>query len=409
MASARGSAILPKVSQRGIVEFMFPEPSIVRVRALAVRILSALIFFAGAALAAVGAAPGDAPAPLLKAVVPTGSNVRVRVPVIEERMTTMQFKGKVPGARAKKGEMIEVNVGIENLPGPSYVSAKRWQSWGYEVPPNKIAVVPELILLGLQVAPKASKGFDVQIKMPAMRLEIIEPPGGVETVRGCDIFLSLKELTRNTDRTYLTRFYFQDKFFELTAPAGAVKRLGSGDEPPPEPATTADAGLVPFACPMRAGPLFAYCSVNGLTQYKTAAGAVEMVNAGVSSTNDWPTGVMMTIGAARGCGVELDQTTDEKGLGATFETRVLKGKIKELRLGAMTGPDFKSQKDIVIQDLTVWVDKSNSGHFMWLGPRFLDTYFKDQVMACGPDGQWQLYGRAKFDILEDIKLRPKKP
>jgi hypothetical protein len=373
------------------------------------KIVLCLIVFAGATLVAVGAAPADPPAPLLKAVVPTGSSVRVRVPVTEERMVTMQFKGKVPGARAKKGEMIDVTVGIENLPGPSYISSKRWQSWGYEVPQNKIAVIPELTLLGTQLAPKSTKGGDVQVKMSAIRLEIIEPPGGVETVRGCDIFLSLKELTKNNDRTFLTRFYFQDKFFELTAPAGAVKRLGSGDEPPAEPAVTADAGLVPFACPMRAGPLFAYSAVNGVTQYKTAAGAVEQVNAGVSTTNDWPTGVLMTIGAARGCGVEMDQSTDEKGLGATFETRVIKGKVKELRLGAMTGPDFKSAKDIVIQDLTVWVDKSNSGHFMWLGPRFLDTYFKDQVMACGPDGQWQLYGRAKFDILEDIKLRPKKP
>ena len=80
----------------------------------------------------------------------------------------------------------------------------------------------------------------------------------------------------------------------------------------------------------------------------------------------------MTIGTARGCNVEMDRENETKGMGATFETTVVKGKVKELRLGVMTGPGLKTPKDIVIQDLTVWVDKSNSGHFIWLGPRFLD-------------------------------------
>jgi hypothetical protein len=88
---------------------------------------------------------------------------------------------------------------------------------------------------------------------------------------------------------------------------------------------------------------------------------------------------------------------------------VAKGKVKELRLGVMTGAGLKTQKDIVIPDLTVWVDKSNSGHFIWFGPRFLDTYLKDPILACGPDGIWQLHGRIKPDLLQDIKTRLKKP
>jgi hypothetical protein len=107
--------------------------------------------------------------------------------------------------------------------------------------------------------------------------------------------------------------------------------------------------------------------------------------------------------------VEIEQGGDIKGMGATFEAMIAKGKVKELRLGIMTGPGLKTQKDIVIQDLTVWIDKSNSGHFVWLGPQFLSTYLKDDVLACGPDGMWQLHGRIKPDLLQDIKTRPKKP
>jgi hypothetical protein len=244
-----------------------------------------------------------------------------------------------------------------------------------------------------------------------MAMEIIEPPGGSEKVRDCDIFLSVRELTKNADRTYETRFYFQDKYFELTVPSGSIKRLGTGDEAPSEPAITQDPELVVVAGPtvVRGLPLMAYSSINGLTQYKTPAGKIELVNVGISSTNDWPKGVLITMGTARGCNVEMDQEKDDKGVGATFETRVLKGTIKELRLGVMTGPGLKTPKDIVVKDLEVMVDKSNSGHFVWLGPRFLDAYLKDPIYACGPDGKWQLHGRIKPDLLQDIKTRQMKP
>src|SRR5579872_3895946 len=343
------------------------------------RTLYGALFAIAAGLMASAAPPAES-GQLLKPVVPPSTSIRVRIPVLEERTTTMQFKAlipKGPKATGKKGDTIEVTVGIESLPGPSYVSAKHWESWGYEVTPNKTAVLPELTIPAAQIAPKASKS-DVQVKMPPMTLEIIDPPGGTETVRGCDLFLSIRELTKNNDRTFETRFYFQDKFLELTVPAGSVKRLGTGEEPPSDPSITQDPELVVVAGPtvIRGSPVMAYSAVNGLTQYKTPDGKTERVNAGISSTNDWPMGVLMTMGTARGCGVELDQEKDEKGLGATFETRVIKGKVKELRLGVMTGLGLKTQKDIVIQDLPVYVDKSNSGHFVWLGPRFLDAYLK---------------------------------
>jgi hypothetical protein len=374
------------------------------------RILSAVAFAVFSTLVtAFGAPPAAEPGPLLKPVVPSSTNTRVRIPVIEERGTTMQFKAQIPKGKAKKGETIDIVVGIETLPGPSYVSSKLWESWGYEVPPNRTAILKEITIPAWQIAPKTTKGQDVMIKIPSIAMEIIEPPGGADKVRGCDIFLTLKELTKGADRNFETRFYFPDKYFELSVPSGSVKRPGTGDVGPADPEVTKDSELVVVAAPMafRGMPLFAYSSINGLTQYKTPEGKIELVNAGVSSTNDWPTGVLMTMGTARGCGVEMEKE-DVKGLGATFETRAVKGKVKELRLGVITGPG-KTQKDIVIQDLTVYVDKANSGHFVWLGPRFMDAYLKDHVYACGTDGMWQLHGRIKPDLLMDIKTRPKKP
>lgn len=377
------------------------------------RVLSCITAFSIiATLTMIGARAADEPGPLLKPIVPPTNNIRIRIPVIEERGTTMQFKAQIPKGKGKKGETIDVTVGIENLPGSSFVSAKLWQSWDYEIPPTRVATLPEMILLGSQVAPRISKGHDVQVKVQAIRLEIIDPPAGAEKVRGCDIFLDLKDLTKNAERTFEPRFYFQDKFLELTVPSSTVKRPGTGDDPPPDPMITTDKELVAVSGPTinRLGmPVFSYAAVNGLTQYKTADGKIELVSAAISSTNDWPTGVMMSIGTARGCGVEIEEGKDVKGTSATFEAIVAQGKVKELRLGLMTGPGLKTQKDVVIKDLTVWIDKGNSKHFIWLGPRFLDTYFKDQIFAYGSDGMWQLHGRIKPDLLQDIKMRPKKP
>ena len=384
------------------------------------RIVSCITLILSAALIAVAGQAAKEPAPLLKAVVPT-NGLRVRIPVDEARGTTMQFKAQIP-RKGKKGDMIDVTVGIETLPGPSYVSTKLWESWGYETPPNKMAILPELVIPASQVAPKLSKGQsrDVQVKIPGLVFEIVDPPQGAEKVRGVDLYLTLKELTKYRYADFEPRFYFQDKFIDLTVPAAATKRVGGGDEAPPEPAITAEPGLVPVAGPIvirdqqgrpgpRGIPVFVYASVNGFTQYALADGKTELVNAGVSSTNDWPTGVLMTMATARGCKVEVNEDKDSLGMGANYQLKVVEGKIKEFRLGMLTGPNMKTQKDLVIKDLTVYVDKNNSSHFVWLGPRFLDTYFKDQVYNCTSDGVFALHGRVKPDLLLDINTRPKKP
>jgi hypothetical protein len=353
-------------------------------------------------------AGADDPAPLLKPVTPPADRVRVRIPVEEKGGgTAMQFKAQVP--KAKKGEVAEVTVAIETMPGPSCVSAKKWRSLGYEVPANKTVVLPELLIPGTQLAPKPSKGRDVEAKLTDIRLEVVEPPSESDKVRGCDFYLCMNDLTRNAYRAFEPRVYFADKFLELSAPAAGVKRPGTGDDTPPEPAVNPDPTLVVVAGPTvnRGGPVFAYAAVNGLTQYKTPDGKNEPVNVGVSSTTDWPSGVMMTMGAARGIGIELERGKDVVGDGTGYEAMVAKGTIKELRLGFVTGPG-KAAKDLVVKDVTVWVDKNNSGHFLWLGPRFLEEHFKDAVYAFGPDG-WRLHGRMKPDLLQDTKTRPKKP
>ena len=86
-----------------------------------------------------------------------------------------------------------------------------------------------------------------------------------------------------------------------------------------------------------------------------------------------------------------------------------RGTVKELRIGLQTGPGFKTPRDLVFKDVTVWVDKNDSGHMIWLGPEFLRGRFKDPVYACGPDGAWKFYGRLKPEDLQEVKTRPKKP
>ncbi len=396
------------------------------------RTLSCIAMFVFATLLALGAPPAppaNEPGQLLKPVVPPSTSTRVRIPVEEALGTTMHFKAQIPrgpkgmgkkGEKSMKGEMIDIEVGIENMPGKSYVSSKLWESWGYDIPQNRTAVVTEMVVPASLIPPKAAasktappkataKGYDVQVKFPAIVLDIIEPPGGSEKVLRCDIYIRWADLTKNADRTFEPRIYFQDRFLDLTVPSGSVKRLGTGDDVPPDPAITTDPELVVVASPMiiRGLPVFSYASVNGLTQYKTAEGKTELINVCVSSTTDFPSGVFFTMGTARGCNLQMEQDKDLKTTGATFETRSLKGKVNELRLGVMTGPGLKVQKDIVIKDLTVYIDKSNSGNFVHIGPRFMETYLKDSIYTCGPDGIYQLHGRLNPDLLQDIKTRAK--
>ncbi len=374
-------------------------------------ILAAVAIGTGSLQSPLGAVP-DEPMPLLKAVTPPGSSIRVRVPVDTSNMyTDAQIKAQVPKAKGKKGDVIDVTVAFDTLPGKSAVSTKKWQSWGYDVPANKIGVLPEIIIPGTQLAPKVTKGGrDVEVRIPSISVEIVDPPKS-DLVYGCDLYLRMQDVTKNADRMFEPRFYFGDKTFEFTVSNNAVKRPGSGDQTPADPGMDSDTSLVPVSGPMviRGAPVFSYASINGMQQYRLPDGKDQAVDVGVSSNTNWPGGIMMTIGTARGCGIEIENNKDLTGTSAAFETTIAKAKAKEFRLSFLTGPGFKVQKDLVLKDVTVFVDKNNSGHFVWLGTKFMNEQFKDAVYTGGSDGSWRLVGRMKSDLLQDIKTRMPPP
>jgi len=80
--------------------------------------------------------------------------------------------------------------------------------------------------------------------------------------------------------------------------------------------------------------------------------------------------------------------------------------VKEFRLAFRTGEGFAERKDLVLTDVTVAVDRAHSGHFVWLGTKFVNEYLADGVYACGSDGEWKLLGRVKPALLRDVTTRP---
>jgi hypothetical protein len=352
-------------------------------------------------------APADEPAPLLKPVAPRPNTVRVRVATSEEKGSFYHVRARVPTANGKKE--VDVRVAFEVRPGKAAVAAKKWTSWGYDLPANKVGILPELVIPGVQVAPDPKKaGRDVELRLPGMRVEIIEPPGGADTVLGCDLLVSLGDVTRHTDRAFEPRLHFADNFLELTVPAGSVRRACTGFDDPPPPGVSPDAELVPVAAATKTRGLavFTTAALNGLARYPGPDGKEVPVNMTVSSTTNCPGGVIMTMGTARGCKVELEGK-EITGLGTGFETAIVKGTVKELRIGVQSGPGFRNRQDVVLKDVTVFVDKNDSGHMVWLGPNFWREHFKDVVYSCGPDGAWTLLGRVKPEQLKDVKTRPK--
>lgn len=358
-----------------------------------------------AILLACGALAGaaDDPPPLVKPVIPAGASARVRVPVAEDEQTAMQFKARMPSPK-KKGD-INVKVLIDSLPNPGVVDLKTWQAWGFEVPANRVGVIPELIIPGAQIAPKAAKGGDVEFRVTNVKVNIIESPAGMSAVYGeCDLWLSLRDLTGGADKAYEPRMYFRDKFIELTAPNTALKRLNAGAADAPDPKATGGELVPAYGQLGGQYPTFAYAAVNGLTEYKTPNGKVERVNVYVSSITAYPApGILMTLNTARGCGVKLDKMPGGN--------EAVTGTVSELRLGLQTGPGFKVQKDFVLKDVTVVVNDDKTVAGIWLGPRFVEKYFKDGAYGYGADGGWRLHGRVKAEDLDDIKNRPpaKKP
>jgi hypothetical protein len=251
------------------------------------RVLHSGVILAAFALLTIAAEPEQ----LLKPVTPPASGVRVRIPIDGSKAyTATQLKVRVPKAKSKSGEMIDATV-------KAYVSSKRWQKWGYEVPANKKGMISELVIPATQLLPKPAKGRDIEVTFTSIAVEIIDPPGQLEHLYGSDIYLPLTDLTRNADRQFQPRLYFDDLFLEMTVPRRAVEGLDTGDGTPAEPAVSDDAKLIPVSGPMviRRSPVFAFSSINGLTKYKLPDGSMQTVDVAVSSNANLPGGIIMTI------------------------------------------------------------------------------------------------------------------
>ena len=368
------------------------------------RVVLPVVLLSSAAIFAVG----DEPAPLLKPAVPGAGGVRARIPIhTENKYTDSQIRARVPGGKGKKGEMFDATIALDTLPGNGAVSTTKWKSWGYAVPKNKIGILPEIVLPAALVGTRTKGASDIEVKFRSIAVDIVDPPGDSDLIYGSDLYLRLTNLTKKADRTFEPRLYFADRFLELTVPRGSVKALGTGDGGAAETAVTRDSTRVPVATTMaiRNVPVFAFASINGVTKYRKQDGKLQDVDVGVSSNTNWPGGIMMSLGAAHGCGIEFEDGVEGKGIGAAFKTTIARGKAKEFRLALQTGPDFSLKKDLVLKDVTVYVDKADSGHFVWLGTKFIAENIADGVYTCGTDNAWRLLGRVKPELLMDVKTR----
>lgn len=352
----------------------------------------------------------DEPAPLLKPVAPGRDHIRVRMATLEDGAGFYHIKARVPKAKNKE-EAVEITVAFECRQGRSCVSVKKWRSWGFDVPANRMVVLPELVIPGSQLAPKLTRGWNVDVKLTNLRLEVIDPPGNAGTILGCDLFLSLSEVTKNADKSFEPRLYFGDQFLEMTFPTSAIQR-GNGEGTAPGDATVnSDKALVPVTGLMTTrGPLtFAYASINGHDRQKGADGRDGPLSVTIGSTTNSTSGVVISYSMARAFGIEEVDGKELSGTGTDFKTTISKGVIKELRIGLRTGQEVKTQSDLVLKDVVVWIDKNDKTNAMLLGPKFFREYFQDPVYACDREGVWRLHGRVKPELLKDVKTRPKKP
>jgi hypothetical protein len=279
------------------------------------------------------------------------------------------------------------------------------------VPKDKEFVLPELTFVASQIAPKPTKGRDTVVRLTNVKLAVIDAPARADnTIFMCDLSLSAATLYIGKERTMEPRISFGDKFFELTVPAAIAKCPGTDDAPLVAVTATADPKRVPAFGPMiPRGPLqtFGYAAINGQNSYKTSDGKEIPVCVAVSTITNLPDGALVTMGLARGCKIEMDQTaTGLSANGPESKSEYVPGKIKELRLAVNTGPGLKTVKDIVIKDMPVFVDKNQTDGYMLIGQKFMDAYFADAVYAGSGDG-WKLHGRIDPDLLFDIKTRPK--
>jgi hypothetical protein len=351
----------------------------------------------GSLLAACALGSAADPPPLLKPVAGTGAAPRLRFPFAGPKNQTpdAQFKALIP--KGKKGEYTEITLWVSPYVANTGHSTQQWKAWGLEVPADRIGLLPELVIPGAQLGTaKGAKGRDAEFRVTNLKVQLGEVPGGEKAGISNALTVPLSALTGN-DRAAEPRFYMSDRFLELSAPAKAVKRLDTSDVPLGEVTGTDDTKLKAATIPMT-GAAFNYVSVNGFTQYQRPNGTPERV-VGYLLVGTGGGDIVMTVPMARGCGAQLDK-----------EIEPTSAIVKELRIGPLTGPDLKGQRDFVLRDVRVTVSNVESASVVYFGPAFVEKYFKDGINACGPDGVWKLHGRVKPEDTEDVKTRivPKK-
>jgi hypothetical protein len=374
------------------------------------RVRLAAVGLAAVLMAGLVSRAADDPAALLKPVTPGGS-VRVRFPVTPGFPNPMTFSAQVPKAK-KKSELVDIKVAFETLPGKSYVTAKKLESWGYDVGKLKEYFLPELYISATQLSPKPSKGADVTFKMLNVKLEVVHDAASKDdTIHQADISISSTTMFGTAERAVEPRVSFGDKFIEMTIPpANVVKRPGTDAVMAPDVTASQDTKLQPSVGTMvvRGFPVFTWASVDGQDAYKTPDGKMVPVNVGVSSISNMPSGVMVTLGLARGVKMEFDDAAaGVAAVGVETKSAFVPGKIKELRLEFAIGAK-KEKKDLVVKDIPVYVDKNISEGYVLIGQKFMDAYVTDAVYHNAGEG-WRLSGRLSPDLLSDIKNRPKKP
>jgi hypothetical protein len=232
------------------------------------------------------------------------------------------------------------------------------------------------------------KGRDIEYRLKDIKVSLYEAPGGDKAGISNHLGISVSMLTNNSDALLEPRVHFADRYIELSAPNGSLKKLNTGEPTSPAPQLTTDEKLVASVIPMNSNA-FSFMTVNGQSQYIRIE---KLYTVSAILTNGSGIQISMPVNMARGCGVEMDE-------------RETTGKVRELRFGPVSGPNIKGQKDFVLRDITIPINKNEEAYTLWVSAQFVEEYFKDGVFGCSSDGVWRLHGRVKPDLLEDIKTR----
>ena len=375
-----------------------------------------------AALAGPAAPAADSPDALLRPLAPPDKTVRVRLPVSGAKMGPVRVPAQVPSGK-KPGEYIDIMVAV-GTGGESLVPEEALADWGYAAKAGGRFKLPEVRFPGVQIAPAArpKDGTDVAPRLTGVTLAVVAPPVEPKNmVFDADLLLCEADLCQvgGAARTgpegqaawaaglkkARPRLAFDDAFLELTVPssAAALKRFGTSDGTAREATARPAAGLAAVVAPTdRQTDAFLFAAVNGKSAYKSGS-KTRAVSAIVSPTNNWPTGIVIDAGVARGCGVEWDERAEGVGAaGPRGRSKMVPGTVKELRIGFLVDGDPKKPVDFVLADVKVMVDPGDSGSTVSLGPRFFEAHLTDAVYAADDRGGWNLYARCD----EKKYLRP---